>query len=203
MNQQLLDELVTLMQRDTDMRTHLLNQERLYGDYATEMQQVHRENAMALNEIIAIHGWPGISLVGLEGCRVAWLIAQHSICTPELQRRFLHLLTIASESGDAPKRQVALLTDRVRFNEDRPQVYGTVFDWNEKGELRCDIEDPENLDERRSTVGLPLFRDALDKHNAEVKAEGGRPPHDFVAYKQKSREWASSVGWLASEQSHN
>lgn len=203
MNQQLLDELITLMQRDTDMRTHLLNQERLYGDYAIELQQVHRENAIALNEIIAIHGWPGISLVGLEGCRVAWLIAQHSICTPELQRRFLHLLTIASESGDAPKRQVALLTDRVRFNEDRPQVYGTVFDWNEKGELWCDIEDPENIDERRSTVGLPLFRDALDKHSAEVKAEGGRPPYDFIAYKQKGREWASSIGWLASEQPHS
>jgi NAD(P)-dependent dehydrogenase (short-subunit alcohol dehydrogenase family) len=39
---------------------------------------------------------------------------------------------LASESGDAPKRQVALLTDRIRFNEDRPQIYGTVFDWNEK-----------------------------------------------------------------------
>ncbi len=200
MNQQLLDELMTLMQRDTDMRNHLLNQERLYGDYALAMQQVHLENATALNEIIAIHGWPGISLVGLEGGRVAWLIAQHSICTPELQRRFLHLLTIASESGDAPKRQVALLTDRIRFNEDRPQIYGTVFDWNEKGELWCDIEDPENLDKRRKAVGLPLYREALDKHSMEVKDEGGRPPQDFAAYKQKGREWALSVGWLSSEQ---
>ena len=196
MNQQLLDDLLTLKQRDTDMRAHLLSEGKLYNDYAPEMQQVHRENATALNKIISKYGWPGISLVGLEGCRAAWLIAQHSICTPELQRKFLTLLTMASESGDAPKLQVAFLTDRIRFNENRPQVYGTVLDWNEKGELSCDVEDPANLDNRRNAVGLAVFREELEKHREEVKSEGGRPPKDFTEYKQKGREWASSVGWL-------
>ena len=195
MNQQLLDELLTMKQRDIDMRTHLLNGKRLYGDYASEMQQVHRENAVALNEITSKFGWPGISLVGLEGCRAAWFIAQHSICTPELQRKFLKLLITASENGDAPKRQVAFLTDRIRFNENRPQVFGTVLDWNEKGELSCDVEDPENLDNRRTAVGLDSFCEELEKHRVEVEVEGGRPPEDIAAYKHKGRQWASSVGW--------
>ena len=128
MNRQVFDELLPLKQRDTDMRSRLLQEGKLYGDYAPEMQQVHRENAKRLDEIIAKHGWPGVSLVGLEGCRAAWLIAQHSICTPDLQRKFLALLAKAAEDGDAPKTQVAFLTDRIRFNESKPQVNGTVLD---------------------------------------------------------------------------
>ena len=196
MNQQLLNELMALKQRDTDTRSRLLKEGKLYGGYAPEMQQVHRENANQLNRIIEKSGWPGISIVGLEGCRATWLIAQHSICTPELQRKFLTLLVKASESGDVPRTQVAFLTDRIRFNENKPQVYGTVLDWNERGELSCEVEDPANLDARRKEVGLDPFREELEKHREEVKSEGGGPPEDFTEYKQKGREWASNVGWI-------
>lgn len=195
MNQQLLNELMALKQRDTDTRSRLLKEGRLYGGYSPEMQQVHRENANQLNRIVEKSGWPGISLVGLEGCRAAWLIAQHSICTPELQRKFLTLLTNAAECGDVPRKQVAFLADRIRFNENKPQIYGTVLDWNERGELSCKVEDPANLDVRRNEVGLPPFHEDLEKHREEVKSEGGAPPKDFAEYKQKGREWASSVGW--------
>lgn len=196
MNQQLLDELLALKQHDIDTRSRLLNDGKLYGDYAPEMQKIHRENATELDKIISKYGWPGISLVGLEGCRAAWLIAQHSICTPALQRKFLTLLVNASERGDAPKVLVAFLTDRIRFNENKPQLYGTVLDWNEEGELSCEVEDSANLDVRRKAVGLAPFREELEKHREEVKSEGGVPPKDLAEYKQKAREWASSVGWL-------
>lgn len=196
MNQQLLEELVALKQRDTETRSRLLKEGKLYGDYASEMQQVHRDNANRLDQIVAKYGWPGISLVGLEGCRVAWLIAQHAICTPELQRKFLIFLAKASASGDAPKRQVALLTDRIRFNENKPQIYGTVLDWSENGELSCEVEDPINLDVRRKVMGLPPFQEALEKHKRDVESEGGQPPADFMEYKRKAREWAKIVGWV-------
>ncbi len=196
MNQQLLAELLVLKQRDIDTRSRLLREGKLYGGYDSEMQQVHWENAVELDRLVSRYGWPGISLVGLDGSRAAWLIAQHSICTPELQRQFLAILAKASESGDVPKTQVAFLADRIRFNENRPQVYGTVLDWNEKGELSCEVEDPDNLDARRREVGLAPFQQDLEKHRQEVESEGGRPPVDFVEYKQKGREWAKDVGWL-------
>lgn len=185
-----------MKQHDMDMRSRLLTEGKLYGNYAPEMQQLHRENAEALDAIISRHGWPGTSLVGLEGCKAAWFIAQHSICTPSLQRRFLTLLTEASERGDVPKTQVAFLTDRIRFNENRPQLYGTVLDWNEDGELGCEIEDAEHVDKRRKAVGLGPFLDDLERHRREVQREGGRPPADFRRYKEAARQWAKSVGWL-------
>lgn len=196
MNPPLLDELLELKQRDLDTRSRLLKEGRLYGEYAEEMQQVHRENAKRLNEIVSKHGWPGISLVGLEGSRAAWLIAQHSIGTPDLQRRFLTLLAQASEKGDVPKAQVAFLTDRIRFNEQKPQLYGTVLDWNEKGELSCEVEDAVNLDARRKEVGLPPFQEDIEKHRREVEAEGGKPADDWVEYRRKGHQWAKSVGWI-------
>lgn len=196
MNQQLLNDLMVLRDRDIETRSHLLREGKLYGSYASEMQQVHRENAVELDRLISQYGWPGISLVGLEGSRVAWLIAQHSICTPELQRKFLALLSKASESGDVPKLQVAFLTDRVRFNEGKPQLYGTVLDWDKNGELSCEVEDVDRLDVRRNEVGLCPFLEDLEKHRKEVEAEGGKPPVDFVRYKNEVQEWAKNVGWL-------
>jgi hypothetical protein len=197
MNQTLLDELLAMKQRDIATRSQLMRAGQLYNGYAEAMQQVHRENAQRLNELVSKYGWPGISLVGLEGCRAAWLIAQHSICTPGLQRRFLELLTAAAENGEVPKRQVAFLIDRIRFNENKPQVYGTVLDWNENGELSCEVEDPVNLDARRREVGLPAAQDDdLDAYRKQVESEGGRPPGDFVEAKRKRLKWARSVGWI-------
>ena len=196
MNRRLLDDLLAMAQRDADVRARLLSAGKLYCDYAEEMQQVHEQNAKRLDEIVAEHGWPGISVVGLEGCRAAWLIAQHAICTPDLQRKFLAVLQRASERGDVPKRQVAFLTDRIRFNENKPQLYGTVLDWNERGELSCELEDPENIDARRKEIGLPPFREDLTRQREEVEREGGKAPENYAEYKRKGQEWASRVGWV-------
>ena len=195
MNEELLDLLEKMKQKDLEIRSKLADEGRLYGVYEQEMQNVHIENARALNEIIDHHGWPGISKVGIEGARAAWLIAQHAICTPELQRKFLKHLSEAAKAGDAPARQMALLTDRIRFNEGRPQVYGTVYDWNENGELFCEVENEDNIDDIRAGVGLPQFQQALVNEAAAIRAEGGGPPQDFQTYKQSAKEWAQRVGW--------
>ena len=195
MNQALVGELNSLKQRDVETREKLLREGRLYGSYDKEMQRIHIENAKALDQIISVYGWPGVSVVGLEGCRTAWFLAQHSICTPALQRRFLKVLEKAAASGEAPEILVAFLTDRVRLNEGRPQVYGTVLDWNENGELGCEIENPQHIDELRATVGLPPFAEKLAEHSKEIEAEGGKAPDDFESYKKAATRWAKQVGW--------
>lgn len=116
MNNDLAQKLEELKQRDIQKRSQLISENRLFGTYDREMQKVHIENAIALDIIVSEYGWTGISLVGIEGCQSAWLIAQHSICTPDLQRKFLKLMTEAAEKREVPKRQVAMLADRIRFN---------------------------------------------------------------------------------------
>ncbi len=197
MNHELLEELMAMKQRDMDTRSRLVQEGRLYDGYADEMQEVHRDHARRLNELTRRYGWPTVPQVGIEGCRAAWLIAQHSNCTPDLQRKFLALLTEAAANGKVPRLQIAFLTDRIRFNENRPQVYGTVLDWDETGRLSCEVEDPAHLDARRIDIGLPATRDDdLSAYQREVEAEGGRPPQDVAEAKRKRLEWAKSVGWI-------
>jgi len=185
-----------MQRRDFDTRSRLRKAGKLYGGYADDMRQVHRANAEKLDAIVSGHGWPGIAAVGIDGCRAAWLIAQHSICAPDLQRKFCVLLSEAVRKADAPQQQLAFLTDRIRFNEMKPQLYGTVLDWNERGELGCDVEDRSDLDARRKAVGLRPFEEDLERHRAEIHSEGGGPPRDFDAYRRKRDAWARRVGWL-------
>ena len=99
--------------------------------------------------------------------------------------------------SEVPKAQVAFLIDRIRFNENKPQMYGTVLDWNEQGELSCVVEDPVHLDARRRDMGLPATQDDdLAAHRKEVESEGGKPPRDLAEAKRKRLEWAKSVGWI-------
>lgn len=195
MDNNLFEQLEQLKKRDIEIRDKLLSEGKLYGQYDKEFQNVHRENAHALDKLVSTHGWPTVSKVGIEGTRLAWLIAQHAICTPDLQRKFFKLLSEAAEKGDVPKKQVALLADRIRFNEGKPQIYGTVLDWNEDGELTCELENPESVNELRKDIGMPPFEQALQEHREEVLAEGGQPPENYEAYNDGVNAWAKNLGW--------
>lgn len=194
-NQELYEALLALLEKDQATRQRLLKAGRLYGQYDAEMQAVHIDNAKALNDLVEQYGWPDIGLVGLEGCRAAWQLAQNSIMTPDLQRKFLNLLTQSAQAGDVPMRQAAMLEDRVRFNEGKPQRYGTVLDWTEQGALGCELENPQRVDEWRASVGLQPFAESLEREQRATRAEGGERPVDFEAYKQAGETWAKTVGW--------
>ena len=60
-----------------------------------------------------------------EAADAAWLILQHSIGGPQMQRLGLSLLETATAVGEAPMVCVAMLEDRIRCNEGKGQRYGT------------------------------------------------------------------------------
>jgi GNAT superfamily N-acetyltransferase len=123
-----------------------------------EHARVDIGHADRLREIVAEHGWPGVSLVGEEGADAAWLIAQHADRQLDLQRELLPLLAHAARIGEAKPSHLAYLTDRVRMNEGRPQVYGTQI--ADAAGTPWPIEDPDGVDERRRALGLGPLADA-------------------------------------------
>jgi hypothetical protein len=131
---------------------------RLDPKTAMEYRRIDAENADRLRQILSDHGWPGKSLVGEQGAHDAWLIAQHADHQPAVQRQALELLTDAATSGEATPRELAYLTDRVRVNEGRGQVFGTQMRPDENSvPVPAPIEDRERLDDRRAEVGLEPF----------------------------------------------
>ena len=197
MQPELIRQLLFLERRDQETRARLASDDSLFAGYAPAMERVHLENAVELEAILDTEGgWPKRSRVGSDGCRAAWIVAQHAISRPAFQRRCLALLRDAVARGEAPALHAAYLEDRIHFNEGRPQRYGTCLDWDADGRLRPgELEDQENVDQRRRDVGLPPLAAGLRKAEAEALREEAGPPGDIGRLRREQEEWARRVGW--------
>lgn len=194
--------LIELRERDLETRSRLAASGALFDGYHPEMEAVHVENARTLAQLVEKIGWPGWSRVGEEAADAAWLVAQHAISCPDLQRRFLCSLEEAVGLGEASPLHAAYLTDRVRYNASLPQVYGTLFDWDEADELSpWLIEDADAVEERRRVVGLPSLSESVARVRKEAAAEGVRPGSPHKERRAAHEEWARKVGWLVEETS--
>ena len=146
-NPKLRRELLRLRQEDQAVRIDAASN----ATAAEGFLAVDRRTAARMREIVAAHGWPGISLVGHDGAAAAWLIVQHATHDRAFQEQCLVRLREAVGPGEAEPRHVAYLEDRLAVTAGRPQRYGTQFD--DRLEPKP-IEDEEHLDERRRAVGL-------------------------------------------------
>ena len=197
MNQALLDELRELVALDEKTRSDLVASGELFDGYHPRMAAVHAENAAALKRIIGEWGWPGRSLVGEQGAEAAWLVLQHSIAHPQLQRACLPLLKKAASAGEVPAHHVAYLADRICCFEGRPQRYGTQLDWDENGELSpLPLEDADRVDRYRDSVGLGPLAERVEEARSHAREEGARPPEDIEKWQREKKAWAKSVGWV-------
>ena len=190
MNVDLQRELLAMREADLRVREDLARAGELESGYHPRMELVHRQNAERLRALVAEHGWPGTALVGDDGAEAAWLVLQHSIGEPEMQRGYLPLLLEAATRGEIPRWQPAYLADRICFFEGRPQIYGTHSDWNDEGVMAiCPLEVPERVNDLRAGVGLP----PLDSSKQHV---GQRISLESLANHRKQMDaWARSVGW--------
>lgn len=198
MNIRIKDELIAMKEKDFQLRRRLVAEGTLSRDgYHPEMERLHNANAARLAEIIDEYGWPGISEVGADGEEAAWIIAQHAISIPALQIKFLDALKIAVAIGESSLLHEAYLTDRILFNQDKPQHYGMVWDWDENGEMNAMVEDVELTDRQRATLGLPSLDKMREIHHENAMAEGIMPPADYQEYRRKRLEWARKSGWIS------
>lgn len=195
MNQELKMKIISMKDRDLEMRNSILKEGSLYDGYTEEMESLHIGNAEALNKIIDEHGWPGRSLVGKDGADAAIVIAQNSISKPNLQRQFLVEIKKAVAKGEATPIQEACLEDRILFNQGKACLYGMLFDWDKDGNLVANVDDEVKVDERREKLGLLPLSEALKKHRKEIEEEGGGPPANIQEHKRMELEWARRVGW--------
>jgi hypothetical protein len=122
-----------------------------------------------LRAIVAAHGWPTRSLVGIEGAHAAWLLLQHDLA---FQAELLPRLQ-AERRGEIAPADLAMLEDRVRVNSGRPQRYGSQLQPVVEGRpLRYSpIEDVAGLEARRAAVGLP----PLPVYSCMMRVVYGRP----------------------------
>jgi hypothetical protein len=113
--------------------------------------EIDAANMKRLAEIIDTFGWPGMRFAGAASS-TAFLVLQHA--DHASQRKYLPLLREAVKRHDAVGSELAMLEDRVRVADGKPQLYGTQLTAGKP--LRfAPIEDEAHVDERRAGVGLP------------------------------------------------
>ncbi|AFT72601.1 hypothetical protein B5T_04341 [Alloalcanivorax dieselolei B5] len=165
MNQNLADELVMMMREDQRLLQQLFDSGELpAGSYHPRMKALHQQNTSRLKEIMRHHGWPGLSLVGKDGAKAAWLIAQHSVSEPEFMAECAGLLEEAVSKDDTEGWQLAFLQDRVRTLSGNPQYYGTQFDTDEQGwPTPFPIEEPATVNARRARLGMNTLEERQEQ----------------------------------------
>jgi hypothetical protein len=187
----LREELLAMRDEDLRVREALAETGELFQGYAPAMEAVHRRNAARLRELVAAHGWPGRAAAGDDGAEAAWLVAQHAIGEPAFLRATLAALQDATARGEVPAWQPAMLDDRIRMYEGRPQRYGSQLVPDADGWLRpYEIEDPDGVEARRAAVGLR----PLAEH---VAGAGRQEVDDRARFDREYHGWLRRVGWRA------
>lgn len=189
---ELLGELWERFETDQEVRKRKFKGLKENMQIAEDMQRIDAENTARLHEIVNEYGWPTVSMVGERGSRAAFFLIQHADHDLAFQQECLEMMIPLADLGEARKRDVAFLTDRVRVGMGAPyvdgvptnpvtQVFGTQFHTDEKGNFGpWPIEDRDNLDERRREYGLEPFSEYVarmeENYADDLRMMNGKDP---------------------------
>jgi hypothetical protein len=192
MDESLEKGLLDMEARDRTLRAELTASGQLASGYHQRLEELHRANASRLRQIIAVFGWPGRALVGDTGARAAWRIALHSVSEPAFMRQCRDLIDAATQRQDAPRWQFAILDDRIRVYEGRPQRYGTQLRVGANGLEPHPLENESRINSMRMQAGLPPMAQALAKARAQPQPTAAEQSKRDAA----ELEYRRSVGWV-------
>jgi hypothetical protein len=186
------EELLHFSAEELALREVLLNTGELFRGYHPALEKVHLKQARRLKEIIEKNdGFPTITQVGKDAAVAAVKVVLRAVSWPDFMRSLEEPLFDLAKKNEAPRVEVAMLIDSIRYHEGRQEVYGTCTDWDENGILRVpEVEDPVNLNSRRAHMGLPPLESLV------ITSEQGEfhPPHPAQRH-QDFISWARKVGW--------
>ncbi|NUO73389.1 MAG: hypothetical protein HOQ10_11830 [Frateuria sp.] len=161
--------LLDLEKKDQEIRRRFV-EAREAPAVMREMIEVDAANLEQLRAILARHGVPGTAQIGNDGVDAFWLLTQHASADLALQK--LVLAKLAGGDNGIDPSEIAMLTDRIRVSEGKPQLYGTQFH-QVQGKLEpYPIEDAQGVDVRRAQKGLMPLADYKCALNASANPRG-------------------------------
>ena len=123
-----------------------------------EHVEINRKNVETVKEIIAKIGFPTIDFTSHKAYKATVLVVLHSGDIELLNQSIKTLQNI--DPSKIERRDIAYMIDKSRVIQNLPQLYGTQYNINENGVLKyIDIEQPENLEERRAEFGMESFEE--------------------------------------------
>jgi hypothetical protein len=158
----LVRELEGIYASDQGLRHKIDEIEEKHGRKSEEMkahwkkiQEADSINLIAVKKILDARGWLGADVIGAQGNSTLFLVIQHADI--ETQIMYLPMMREAVKNKKARGSSLAMLEDRVAMRQGNPQIYGSQISRDpETGEhYVAELIDPENVNTRRASVGLP------------------------------------------------
>ncbi|MBU2929724.1 MULTISPECIES: DUF6624 domain-containing protein [Flavobacteriaceae] len=133
--------------------------------------KIDRDNLVKVVSIIEKCGMPSLENVSTEQMSTIWLVFQHA--DNFHRKKYLPQLKESAENGNIRKSQIALMEDRILMMDGKPQIYGSQISKNQDtGEwMIYDLKEPENVDKRRTEVGLGPLSEYVKNWNIEFNVE--------------------------------
>ena len=123
------------------------------GPYIKRMMDIDKENQKKINLILDNYGWIKKSKIGTKASEAFFYTIQHSDI--ELMEKWYPEFKQLADTDEANKRHCAMMEDRLLMWKGKKQIYGTQYQVDKNGESKLwEVEDPENLEERRKSIGL-------------------------------------------------
>jgi len=156
----LVQQLDTIYHDDQDFRLLSDSIVKKYGQQSKEVldlwQMIRQRDSINLIKVRAIidkYGWLGSDVIGAYGNATLFLVIQHTDLS--VQEKYLPIMRDAVKKGTARGSDLALLEDRVLIRNGKKQIYGSqISKYLDSSRYVAPLEDPDNVDKRRSEVGL-------------------------------------------------
>jgi len=126
-------------------------------------QQITNENYGTMQQLIEEYGWPKYSAVGKIAADAPLLVINHHE-SDSVRKKYLARIKQSCLDKEGSCMEFAKIQDRILVNEDKLQIYGMQFRYNEKRDLEpFPIIDPEYVDQRRTEIGLEPLKEYLKR----------------------------------------
>ncbi len=156
------DQLLRLQSRTLEAKYGRNSKE--MSDLWTTIRYKDSINLIKVKAILDKEGWLGADVVGNKGASTLFLVIQHADLKTQLN--YLPIMREATKNGKAAPSSLALLEDRVLMGQGQKQIYGSQIGQTDKGEYYVfPIIDPDDIDQRRATMGLGNIADYAKKWN--------------------------------------
>jgi len=165
LNKSLVASLDTIYNDDQATRWKFVNAENNKAG-STEIDSLKdimiekdKQNLVKVNYILSKYGWLGPQAVGINGSQALFLVIQHADLNT--QKMYLPMIIKAEKDGEILSSNLAILEDRINVREGKEQLYGSQgFADKANGKIYIyPIADPDRLDERRKSMGMPPMKE--------------------------------------------
>lgn len=143
-------------------------------------EQLNKENLQQLENLINTKGWPKFNQVSPLFTSVAFLVIQHS--EYNTMKKYYHYIHDACNQGEGDCASAALLYDRIKIHENKPQRYGSQIKYDEitKKYTLYPLEDTLQVNEYREYMGLGPLEEYIQKWGIDINVPKRKDPMAYA-----------------------